>query len=92
VNGDWSWPAGQLIIKTSRTSDGYVVEVAISKSSLNQMGLIKGKTMEAGLYRGNCVSLVGNQATFKWISWIKPDSEKPDFHIPSSFGVLSLQD
>ncbi|WP_285316268.1 hypothetical protein [Providencia rettgeri] len=26
----------------------------------------------------------------KWISWIKPDSVKPDFHIPSAFGTCKF--
>ena len=88
----WTWPEGQLIIKTSRTNEGYIVEIAISKASLLQLGLLKNKTLQAGLYRGNCVNLVGNQATFKWISWVKPDSATPDFHVPSSFGILLLED
>ena len=88
----WSWPAGQLVLKGSRTKDGYKVEVAISKASLRQLGVLKDKTMMAGLYRGNCIKLVGNEATFKWISWVRPKSVKPNFHIPSSFGVLLLAD
>ena len=90
--GEWSWPKGELIIKTNVRKDGYTVELAISKKSLKALGLIKGKTLEAGLYRGNCIELKGKDANLKWISWIKPDSETPDFHIPSSFGVLSLED
>ncbi len=88
----WSWPAGQLIIKTSKTTDGYIVEIAISKASLLQLELLKNNTLQAGLYRGNCVKLVGKEATLKWISWVRPDSATPDFHIPSSFGVLLLED
>jgi hypothetical protein len=88
----WSWPAGQLVIKTNRSRDGYTVEIAISKASLRQLGLLKDKTLHAGLYRGECVKLVGDQATLKWISWVKPISETPNFHIPSSFGVLLLED
>lgn len=89
-NPDWVWPAGQLVIKTSRTGDGYIVEIAISKSSLKSLGLLTGKTLNAGLYRAECVDLVGKKATMKWISWIRPDSPTPDFHIPSSFGRLTL--
>ena len=91
-NPDWTWPGGHFFIKTSRTKDGYVVEIAISKSSLNDLGLLKNNVLRAGLYRAECVNLVGNNATMKWISWIRPDSATPDFHIPSSFGVLTLQE
>ncbi len=91
-NQEWTWPADQLIIKTSRTKEGYIVEIAISKSSLNTLGLLRNNVLQAGLYRAECVNLVGNKATMKWISWIRPDSATPDFHIPSSFGVLTLED
>jgi len=90
---EWSWPAGQLMVKSNRRKDGYTVEIAISKRSLNQLGILKGKTIEAGLFRGNCleISLKG-ESKIKWISWVKPASETPDFHIPSAFGVLMLED
>ena len=91
-NPNWTWPAGQLVIKTSSNKEGYIVEIAISKSSLINLGLLRDKTVRAGLYRAECVKLEGNKATMKWISWIRPDSIVPDFHVPSSFGVLTLQD
>ena len=91
-DSSWKWPAQQLIIKTDVRKDGYTVEIAISKKSLNELGLINGTHLEAGLYRGNCISLIGKEAELKWISWVKPDSKTPDFHIPSSFGVLVLED
>ena len=91
-NPDWSWPSGQLNVKSSRTKEGYKVEVAISKQSLRQLGLLQGNILQAGLYRAECVSLEGDQATMSWISWIKPNSEAPDFHISSSFGSLILEE
>jgi hypothetical protein len=91
-NPDWTWPASDFIIKTSQSKEGYIVEIAISKSSLTSLGLLRDKKLHAGLYRAECVKLVDNKATMKWISWIRPDSTVPDFHIPSSFGVLYLQE
>lgn len=91
-DNNWSWPADELIIKTEVRKDGYTVEIAISKKSLTELGLLKNKTLLAGLYRGNCIALKGAEANLKWISWVKPDSETPDFHIPSSFGKLTLED
>jgi hypothetical protein len=67
-NPAWSWPAGQLIVKASRTKDGYNVEVAIQKESLVKLGLLKNNKLEAGLFRGECLSLEGDQATMSWIS------------------------
>ena len=87
----WSWPAGHLKIKTDKRTDGYTIELAISKQSLVDLGLLKNKTLEAGLYRADCVALNGTSTKFQWISWVRPDSKTPDFHIPSSFGVLKLE-
>jgi len=87
----WSWPAGHLKTKTDKRKDGYTVEIAISKKSLTDLGLIKNNTLQAGLYRADCLELKGTCRKFQWISWVKPDSKTPDFHIPSSFGVLKLE-
>lgn len=89
---EWSWPPGHLVIKTHRRKDGYTVEFAISKASLKKLGLLKDQNLQAGLYRGDCLELKENCTEFKWISWVKPDSKTPDFHIPSSFGVLRLEE
>ncbi|MCT4603774.1 MAG: carbohydrate-binding family 9-like protein [Marinifilum sp.] len=89
---EWQWP-DKLNVKASENKDGYVVEGAISLQSLEDLGVLKGKRIEAGLYRGLCTNLPSEntEADFKWISWIKPDSKQPDFHISSSFGMLHLE-
>jgi hypothetical protein len=87
----WSWPAGGLIVKANMINDGYTVEVAISKKSLKQLELLKGNRIEAGLYRGDCVEITEDNSKIKWISWVRPDSPTPNFHIPSSFGILELK-
>jgi hypothetical protein len=91
---EWSWPESKdLNVKASVNAHGYVVEGAIKLSSLEELGLIKNRVLEAGLYRGYCMNLpIGEaEADLRWISWVKPDSEDPDFHIPSSFGKLKLE-
>lgn len=89
----WQWPGTEdLIVKAFEKEKTYVVEGAISLSSLEELGLLKNNVLEAGLYRGYCLNLPEPQAQFKWISWVKPNSETPDFHIPSSFGILRLED
>jgi len=89
-NRDWEWP-GNMNIETTSYSAAYVVSGKFELTLLYKMGLLKGNILEAGLYRGHCTALVENQATLKWISWIKPESKEPDFHIPSSFGKLILE-
>lgn len=88
----WSWPQGEMTIATHQRKDGYTIELAISKRSLKELGLLHGNVLQAGLFRADCKPPSGGQQEFKWISWVRPDSKTPDFHIPSAFGLLQLQD
>lgn len=91
IDYEWDWPAGHLILKASIDQDGYWVEGSISFESLRQLGMYKDdKILRAGLYRGEYVTQADETIDIKWISWVMPDSETPDFHIPSSFGILEL--
>lgn len=88
---EWQWPGSEnLKVEASEDKKGYVVEGAISLSSLRELGLLKNNTLEAGLYRGYCMELPNPEADLRWISWVDPKVETPDFHIPSSFGLLKL--
>lgn len=91
MNYSWQWPKGQLVVKSSRTADGYLVEVAISIGSLKQLGLLKHGRLQAGLFRAENKGFIDGKADLRWISWIRPASATPDFHIPSAFGVLVLE-
>lgn len=83
----WNWPEG-FLFRSSLTEKGYSVEGQISKASLNSFGLILDNQIEAGLFRAD----FRKQPTpeVRWISWVDPGTPKPDFHVPSSFGVLKL--
>ena len=91
MNYPWHWPDGQLIIKTSRVQRGYILEFAISIRSLKDLGLLTDGRLQAGLFRAECVGFVNGRADLRWISWIRPRSDHPDFHIPSAFGTLILE-
>lgn len=88
---DWQWPKSQLKIKAVPTKDGYVVESAISIASLKTLGLLKDNKIQAGLFRAECKSMHNGKSDLRWISWINPKSEQPDFHIPAAFGILELE-
>lgn len=91
IDFDWNWPTGELALMASRDNNGYFVEGSISFASLEQLGMYKGDgELKAGLYRGEYVTDDKGETITKWISWVMPDSETPDFHIPSSFGLLKL--
>ena len=88
---EWYWPENQLQVLSSTRDDGYVVEVRISLQSLRELGIINAdQSLDVGLFRGDFQTNSNGRTEIQWISWVKPDSEKPDFHIPSAFGKLML--
>jgi hypothetical protein len=87
----WQWPGNnQLKVKSTKVESGYIVEGSITLASLRDLELLNNNELQAGLYRGECLKTDDSQPGFEWISWVKPDSDHPDFHIPSSFGVIKL--
>ncbi len=90
VNFGWKWPDNGLSVKGSKTDNGYIVEGRISLASLEKLEILKERKLLAGLFRGECVALNGKNADLRWISWVDPKTEQPDFHVPSAFGVIAL--
>jgi len=93
VNVDWTWPMDGLEVRARVDETGYWVEGSISFASLRALGLYKDDgILRTGLYRATYVTQADGKIRPQWMSWIHPDSETPNFHIPSSFGVLKLED
>ena len=93
VDFAWNWPADGLEVKASINATGYWVEGRISFASLRTLGLYHDDgILRTGLYRAEYVTQVDGVVRPQWISWIHPDSDTPNFHIPSSFGILKLVD
>ena len=93
IDSDWDWPKEDFVLKASKTEDGYIVEGSITLASLRDLGLYKDDgILNAGLYRGEYYRKTPDETAIKWISWVVTDTDKPNFHIPDSFGVLKLQD
>lgn len=91
MNYPWHWPDGQLIIKASRVKSGYILQFAISIRSLKDLGLLSDGRLQAGLFRAENKGFINGRADLRWISWIRPRSDHPDFHTPSAFGTLILE-
>jgi len=91
MNYSWSWPADDLIVKASRFKGGYSVEFAISISSLKEFGLLQDGKLQAGLFRAECKGMLNGRSDLRWISWVRPQSDHPDFHTPTAFGTLVLE-
>ena len=86
----WNWPKNDLVVQSSRTENSFTVEGKISIESLKQFNLIKGSTIETGIFRAKYVEKGDLNFEPTWISWVNPNTETPNFHTPSSFGELIL--
>ena len=88
---NWSWPKNDILIKSDIQNDFFTVEIAISLVSLTQMNLLKDGKIEIGVYRAKYNMQENGNYEPTWITWVNPDTEVPNFHTPSSFGVFKLE-
>jgi hypothetical protein len=58
---------------------------------LRDLGVLRGHEMFAGLYRAEFHHKPDGTVHSGWMPWVNPRTEKPDFHVPASFGVLELK-
>lgn len=88
---DWNWPSDGIELRSSKNEDHFVVEGAISIEVLKNLELLKAdNTIEAGIYRAKYKADENFIFQPTWISWVNPNTETPNFHINSSFGLLQL--
>ncbi len=88
---NWNWPKNDILIKSDIQKEFFTVEIAISLASLTQFGLLKDGKIETGIYRAKYNEKEDLSFEPTWISWVNPQTETPNFHLPSSFGALNLK-
>ncbi|TDE28456.1 MULTISPECIES: sugar-binding protein [Flavobacterium] len=89
---NWNWPKNDLIVKSSINANSFTVEGSISIESLRSFNLIKNNTIEAGVFRAKYIKAQNECLEPNWITWVNPNTETPNFHIASSFGVFVLKE
>ncbi len=91
---EWSWQKDHLLVQANQHQNGYVIEGAITLASLKNYGVLIQNEILTGLFRGYCTALPqGNEsAKLRWITWVNPKVNQPDFHIPEVFGKLILEE
>ena len=88
---DFNWDFDRLITAATIQDDGYTVEGALALDWLQATGILSDKgELFLGLYRGDA-SDPAKMETIVWLTWIIPDAQEPDFHIPSSLSQVRLQ-
>ena len=79
---DYKWNFDNVLIATTFTENGYVVEGCIPLEEFKEIEIKDAFLL--GVYRADFQSDTPDNVI--WYTWIEPDSEGPDFHIPSSLG------
>ncbi|MBP84236.1 MAG: endoxylanase [Verrucomicrobiales bacterium] len=87
IDDHWDFPS--LKISARRGDGGYFVEGRLSLQVLADHNLVRREKLIIGVYRAE-FSMMGNGVQEDWISWVDPQTERPDFHVPSSFGEFLL--
>jgi hypothetical protein len=91
-NFEWNWPINDITVKSQINSNKFTVEIAISIKSLKNLDIIKENKIEIGIFRAKYNKLENSIFEPTWISWVNPNTKNPNFHIPTSFGVLNLME
>lgn len=88
---DSTWNCSGLLTTARRMANGYEVCGSIPLATLSQLldePVGRGSKLRLGLFRaefyGSQKATHGESAD-NWISWARPTSPKPDFHIPGAF-------
>ena len=93
VDPSWTWVG--LELAASLTKTGYIVEGRIPMSSFTGLSLWQDEArrqLRCGVFRAEFSHSADGVTEQNWISWIIPDTPKPDFHTPSAFGLWELID
>lgn len=88
---NWDWPKDDIAVKSSINTNLFTVEGSISIASLRKFNLIKNNKIEAGVFRAKYKKRENGCFEPTWITWINPNTEIPNFHVASSFGILILK-
>jgi len=92
IDHEYDFPNNGLTFKGKVYHDHYTLEGKIALDILRELDLISSDgTIFIGLYRGEYYVDKNGEEKTNWISWVIPDSATPNFHIPSSFGMMRMR-
>ena len=90
---EWDWRFPGLSAKAGIEGNRYWVEGQLPLDSLRALDVLKPGAREfyAGVYRAEFSRRPDGSVHFGWLPWVDPHTEKPDFHVPESFGRFELR-
>ena len=89
---EWDWQCAGLVVGAKIDGRSYSVEGRLPLETLRALDVLKPGAREiyAGVYRGEFSHQPDGSVHFGWMPWVNPHTEKPDFHVPESFGRFVL--
>lgn len=89
---DWDWVLPGLAVSGQMNARGYTVHGSLPMPVLRDLGILHSdsKKILAGLFRADFCQTEGGDIVRTWLPWVPPGTERPDFHVPTAFGVLEL--
>ncbi len=89
---DWNWSCLGLHLEAQIQGDHYTVSGFIPLSTLIELNVLKphARDFSVGVYRAEFSRNAEGSVHAGWMPWVNPHTDKPDFHVPSSFGVFDL--
>ncbi|MCL2641605.1 MAG: carbohydrate-binding family 9-like protein [Phycisphaerales bacterium] len=91
---DRSWNCEGLEVAATRGGEGddafYIVEGRIPLKTLRAWGMPEDM-MSVGLFRADLERGGDGKIVSHWITWVKANTEKANFHVASAFGLFKIQ-
>jgi len=89
---NWSWQCDGLQLSTSIKGNRYTVAGSLPLDTLRGLNVLRSREMHVGIYRAEFHHQADGSVHSGWMPWVNPQTERPDFHVAASFGVLELID
>ncbi|MCF7787695.1 MAG: carbohydrate-binding family 9-like protein [Prosthecobacter sp.] len=89
---NWDWHCEGMELTAHIEGNRYTVTGSLPLDTLRALQVLKPGSAEffAGLYRAEFHHRSDGTVHSGWMPWMNPQTERPDFHVPASFGVLEL--
>lgn len=89
---NWDWQCVGLDLSAHIAGNRYTVTGSLPLDTLRALNVLKpgASSFFAGLYRAEFHRRADGTVHSGWMPWVNPQTERPDFHVPASFGVFEL--
>jgi len=91
LDSSWNWPG--LVTEASITANGYIVEAKLPLTTITALGLWQDDAQSellCALMRAEFTPRPDGSIDMGWMTWVDPQTAKPNFHNPGTFGACKL--